>query len=361
MRVLHLGTDSFGGYGGIALYNRELIAAMASHAGVSEIVVVPRVIAGPKEPLPPKVTFVDAAARGKLAFVRALRKAGRDFDLVVCAHINLFPLARMVSDRPLLIIYGIDAWKPHRRPQPARAVVSISQITRDRFLAWSHYSGPTHILPNAIRAEQYGIRPKNRELAARYGLEGKRVLLTLGRVDAAEQYKGFDEVIEVLPELPRDVVYLIAGGGNGVAALQRKAAALGVGERVVVTGVFPEREKADLYALADAYVMPSRGEGFGFVFLEAMASGVPVIGSRFDGGREALRDGALGTLVDPSNPAEIRTAIADALASPARRIPEGLEELSFASFERRVHAILDVEGARAGTPAFRSHVRQSRP
>ena len=72
-------------------------------------------------------------------------------------------------------------------------------------------------------------------------------------------------------------------------------------EPVSVSGAPP-----DLYNLADVYVMPSPGEGFGFVFLEAMACGVPVIGSKVDGGREALLDGKLGLLVDPTNHAELR-------------------------------------------------------
>ena len=354
MRILHLGTDSYGGYGGIALYNRELIAAMASHPAVAEVVVVPRLVPGEKEPLPAKVTFVEKAARGKLAYMRALRalrKSGR-FDLVICAHAHLVSAARLFSERPVLFIYGIEAWKPLRDPltnhiaRHAGAIVSISSITLDRFVVWSQYEGPVYIVPNSIRAEEYGIRPKNPEMLRRYGLEGKRVLLTLGRVVTAERYKGFDEVIEVLPQLAPDIVYLIAGGGNGVAALRRKAAALGVAERVIFTGRFPEHEKADLYSLADLYVMPSRGEGFGFVFLEAMASGVPVIGSRADGGREALQFGELGALVDPANPAEIRAAIADTLADPSRTIPSGLDYFSFANFEQRVHTLLD--GLRTG-------------
>jgi glycosyltransferase involved in cell wall biosynthesis len=245
------------------------------------------------------------------------------------------------------MLYGIEAWKPLRDPisnrllRGVRGAVSISDVTRERFAGWSHYDGPSPLLPNSIRAEWYGIRPKNPALVSRYHLEGKRVLMTLGRVVAAERYKGFDEVLEVLPDLDADVSYVIAGGGNDVPRLQRKAARLGVTDRVVFTGLFPDEEKADLYNLADVYVMPSRGEGFGFVFLEALACGVPVIASRLDGGREAVREGALGQLVDPTNPAEIRLAILDALAAGEKRIPEGLEYFSYANFERRTHAIID--------------------
>jgi glycosyltransferase involved in cell wall biosynthesis len=346
VRILYLGTDSFGGYGGIALYSRELIAALASHPAVEEVVVVPRLIVGALEPLPQKVTFVSEAARGRLAYLGAIRRLKRPFDLVICAHVNLLPVARMLTKHPLLFLYGIEAWKPlrdsfsNRFVKNVRAAISISDITLDRFLGWSGYLGPSFILPNSIRAEWYGIRPRNPELAARYHLDGKRVLMTLGRVIAAERYKGFDEVLDIMPDLDDDIVYIVAGGGNDVPRLQRKAAALGIAERVIFTGLLPEHEKADLYNLTDVYVMPSRGEGFGFVLLEAMACGVPVIASRLDGGREAVRGGALGQLVDPTSPAEIRAAIADVIGA-GKQIPEGLDYFSFENFEQRTHAIID--------------------
>jgi phosphatidyl-myo-inositol dimannoside synthase len=99
-------------------------------------------------------------------------------------------------------------------------------------------------------------------------------------------------------------------------------------------------EKADHFRLADAYVMPSRGEGFGFVFLEAMACGIPVIGSVADGSREALINGALGTLIDPDDAESIRRAVLAAVRRP-REIPKGLEYFSYANFERRVRHIVD--------------------
>ncbi len=347
MRVLHIGTDSFGGHGGIALYNRDFIAAVASHPAVTEVVVVPRVLATAPEQLPAKVAFLEQAADGRLAYLNTLRKLRGPFDLVICAHVNLLPVARMFSKHPLLMIYGIEAWKPLREMLSNRlvrrcsAVVSISDITLDRFLGWSGYEGNSHLLPNAIRAAWYGIRPRNEELAARYRLNGKRVLMTLGRVVAAERYKGFDEVLEVMPELDDDITYVVAGGGNDIPRLKRKAAKLSVKDRVVFTGLVPEYEKPALYNLADVYVMPSRGEGFGFVLLEAMACGVPVIASRLDGGREAVRQGELGQLVDPTSPAEIRVAITDALASGDKSIPLGLDYFSFENFEQRTHAIID--------------------
>lgn len=347
MRVLLLCTDSYGGHGGIALYNRDLAEALAARPDCEEVIVVPRVIRREPREIPPKITFLADAARGPLSYMRAVARARRaNPDVVICGHVNLLPVACTIARRPLLMVYGIEAWKrlPMRSNQllhRCAAIVSISEVTRDRLLGWSRYAGKTHLLPNAIHAEDYGIHAKRAELVALYGLEGKRVLLTVGRLESEERYKGFDEVLEVLPNLPSDVVYVIAGTGNDRARLERKAARLGVGERVVFTGFFPDEQKLDLYSLADVYVMPSRGEGFGFVFLEALASGVPAIGSKLDGGREALRGGELGLLVDPTNPAEIEAAIRELLTSRERAIPSGLEYFSFRNFVARAAAIVD--------------------
>jgi phosphatidyl-myo-inositol dimannoside synthase len=345
MRFLLLCTDAYGGHGGIALFNRQLVGALAAFPGCERVVVVPRlIVTRESDSLSPIVAFDVAAARGKFAWVNAVRRRAKEpFDIVFCGHINLLPATRLLDQPPVLITHGIEAWKPVRRPfiPGVRAAISVSELTRDRFLSWSHYPGPTYVLPNAVRLEQYGVRPKRADLVARWGLEGKRVLLTFGRIVAAERYKGFDDVLEIMPELDQDIVYVIAGKGDDTDRLRRKAHDLGVANRVVFTGFVAEEEKADLYALADVFVMPSRGEGFGFVLLEAMACGVPVIGSKYDGGREALRNGALGTLVDPANPAEIRTAINDLLRDGRRGVPEGMGYFAYERFVERVHTIVE--------------------
>lgn len=347
MRVLLLCTDAYGGHGGIALYNRDLAQALALRDDVEEVIVIPRVMRFEPRDVPNKVTFVADAAKGRVHYLRALASARRAKpDLVICGHVNLLSVACAIAKHPLLFVYGIDAWKERsvlqtRLLHRCAAVISISDATRQRLLGWSNYRGPTHLLPNAIHAEEYGIREKRADLVQRYGLEGKRALLTVGRLATEERYKGFDEVLEVLPNLPHDVVYMIAGGGNDFARLQRKSVQLGVADRVIFTGLFEDGDKADLYALADVYVMPSRGEGFGYVFLEALASGLPVVGSKQDGGAEALLSGELGLLVDPSNPAEIEAAIREQLHKRRRAIPKRLEYFSFENFQKRLSIILD--------------------
>jgi phosphatidylinositol alpha-1,6-mannosyltransferase len=353
--VLALTTEAFGGHGGIAQYNRDLLTALCAIPECAKVFALPRLMPRKPGPLPSKLVYLDDGLRGKWAYTLAAWRAAQSrCDLVVCGHINLLPVAALASWRcsaPLvLLIYGIDAWQPHRSKFVIRLlrrvahVISISEITRDKFSAWSGVPRERiHVLPNAIDLARYGTAPKNPMLEQRYGLAGKRVLMTLGRLSADERYKGFDEVLELLPELLKsysDLTYLIVGDGDDRDRLQRKAQSLGVTDRVVFAGYVAEPEKADHYRLADAYVMPGRGEGFGFVFLEAMACGVPVVASRLDGSREAVRHGELGILVDPNNREELRAGIVAALTQP-KQIPPGIEYFAYPNFQTRLRAIVN--------------------
>ena len=367
MRILFLSMEAFGGKGGIAQYNRDMLRAFSAAPAVSEVVAVPRRMPLTPEPLPPKLTYVTAALPNRITYIKAVIKLLREnpeFEVIGCGHIKLLPLAflaKLITKAPLfLIIYGIDAWKPITNPVTRYllahldAIISISEITRQRFMEWSHLSEKKYfILPNAITQSDYGVGVKSQALMERYGLSGKTVLMTMGRLAPEEQYKGFDEILELLPVLARripQIAYLIAGDGEDRPRLEAKARALGVGDRVVFTGFVPEAEKADHYRLADAFVMPGRGEGFGFVFLEALACGIPVVGSKLDGSREALRGGALGILVDPRRPEEIEAGVLKALEQPPGVIPPGLEYFSFDNFAARCQAILRqvVESSRTG-------------
>ena len=126
----------------------------------------------------------------------------------------------------------------------------------------------------------------------------------------------------------------MVGIGRG---LRKKSHRLGLGKRVIFVGHASEEEKREYYALADVFVLPGRGEGFGIVFLEALACGLPVVGSLLDGSREALRDGLLGELVDPRDPKSVQAGILRALGKP-KLVPEGLAYFSFPRFAERIES-----------------------
>jgi phosphatidyl-myo-inositol dimannoside synthase len=368
MRILVLLHEAFGGRGGIAKFNRDLLTALCAHPEIREVVAIPRLVTEALGPLPEKLRYPTGGVSGKASWflrVGAAVVLRPRFDLVLCGHMNLLPAAfaaRPLPNVPLgLIVHGIEAWHRTGRKVTDRLagridfLVSVSAVTRSRFLSWSRAGDvPTFILPNTIDTGHFTPGPADPALVQRWGLTGRRVLLTLARLEARERYKGIDEILDVLPSLTAecpDLVYVIAGDGSDRPRLEAKAASLGLTDRVVFTGYVPESEKRDLYRAAHVFAMPGHGEGFGIVFLEAMACGIPVVASMMDGSREAVRDGALGLVVDPTDPAAVRAGIIAALKMPRGIVPEGLREFDLAHFNSRVHGIVD-HVARPSARAF---------
>jgi glycosyltransferase involved in cell wall biosynthesis len=104
---------------------------------------------------------------------------------------------------------------------------------------------------------------------------------------------------------------------------------------VLFLGHIAEEEKEAHYRLADAFVMPGRGEGFGIVYLEALACGVPVVASSLDASQEAVMGGQLGAVVDPADGDHLVAAITNALQQRSRDRPAELEFFSVERFHQR--------------------------
>ena len=128
---------------------------------------------------------------------------------------------------------------------------------------------------------------------------------------------------------------------------------LGIQEYVVFAGKPSEEEKVAHYSLADAYVMPSSGEGFGIVLLEAAACGVPIIGSTVDGSKEALLGGALGRLVDPRDLNALRAAVRTMVEAKLEHSrPPGVEFFGVPAFQDKVRQWLEAEVSAGTRPAL---------
>ncbi len=356
MRILAFLHDAFGGRGGIAKFNRDLLLALTADPRVREVVCLPRIIAEAVGPLPAKLDYRAAAAGGKAAYLAAMAQAiARPgwYDLVICGHVRLLPLMLAIELKPAapmgLILHGVDAWDPIGGWATRRALarldwfLSVSDFTKRRFLAWSGVAAERGlVVPNAVDLAAFTPGPKDPALLARWGLAGRTVLMGLGRLDARERYKGFDEVMEAMPRLlPRhpDLAYLIAGDGSDRPRLEAKARSLGLADRVVFTGYLPEAEKVATYRLADCFLLAGWGEGFGIVLIEAMACGVPAIASPLDASAEAVGDGRFGLVVDPKDPEALAAAIDTALARP-RHVPDGLDTFSFDAFQARIRRLI---------------------
>ena len=350
--MLALITDGFGGSGGIAQYNRELIKALALCPGMERIVVVPRLGEADAAALPAGVRQLRPrrnAAAYLLAAIKAALTQG-PFDAVFCGHLHLAPLARFLAwwlGVPLwLQLHGWEAWDvPHRfarrAAERASLITAVSRTTRSRFLARCGVNpARVRVLPPTVE-QSFGPGARSDELAARYGLRGKRVLLTVGRLDPAERRKGQDQVIRALPSIIAacpEVVYLIVGSGGDAARLAALARELDVTDRVVFSGTVSGDELPELYRMADVFVMPSTQEGFGIVFIEAAMSGLRVIGGNADGSVDALADGAIGTLIDPSDTAALVSAVTAALGGRAAE-PQDLARFRFENFAQHVREL----------------------
>ncbi len=352
MQVLALLSDGFGAGGGIARYNQALMTAFGKCGSISGVTILPR-FGVPTAPLPQGVAQQFPAA-GKLVWAaRAIASTAREkFDLVFCGHLNAVPLAAVIAKLnrvPLWVqVHGIEAWEPCGRMgrvglEAATIVTSVSRYTRQRLLAWSDIPPErVRVLPNTFTAN-FAPRRRNTALAKRLGLGGRRIILTVGRLASSERYKGHDRIIAVLPMVLQhvaDAAYLIVGTGDDRPRLEQLAAAHGLASIVKFAGEVPEAELPDHMAIADLFAMPSKGEGFGIVFLEAAVSGLPVIGGNGDGSRDALADGIIGRAVDPDDGAQLAEAMVAALQGRQDTRPDAVSRFAFGNFSRHVDELV---------------------
>ena len=357
--ILVFAPDAFGGRGGIARYLRDVLqAACAWRQGQGRVYAIPRRLDDPPGPLPPNLRYLTVGTQGRLGALRALRQAwteARRFDLVLCGHVLLLPLASLTARLcgcPCLVFgYGIDVWQApasrlrRRLARRVDGVVAISAFTADRMCPWLGFPrAQVTLLPPSVDLRAFTPGPRDEALAARYGLSGGPVLLTLARLEARERYKGVDEILELLPVLAAefpDLRYLVVGDGDDRPRLQAKAATFGTADRTVFAGWIPDDQKVAHYRLADAFAMPGQGEGFGIVYLEAMACGLPVLASRLDGSREAVLEGQLGLLTDPRDRPDLEAKLRALLRQPRGQVPAGLAAFATEAFTQRVGALLD--------------------
>lgn len=206
----------------------------------------------------------------------------------------------------------------------AELLVVNSVFTRDYYRALGIELPRVEILTMPVPLGRFRPDLDASRTRARFGLNGAKVLLTVGRLI---ERKGHDLVIKTLPrvvEVIGEVRYIIAGAGPEEDRLRALARTMGCADRVIFAGTVSDEEVPLLYAACDVFVMPSRiltvrdgVEGFGIVFLEAGACGKPVVGGRSGGIGEAVADTVTGVLVDPLNVDELEHTLIKLLRDPA--------------------------------------------
>jgi glycosyltransferase involved in cell wall biosynthesis len=302
------------------------------------------------------------AARGKAGFVGAALKAARRRPKVVLAgHPNLAPIVRAMNlvalgTKTIVCTHGVEVWERLTRMrrkalQHATVVLAPSQATAE-FLV--NVQG---VAPERVRVLHWGLDP---DFETRLiGLSGVnlpaefprgRVILTVGRWLATERYKGMDTLIQAMPRLLLrwpELELVLVGAGDDQEWLVNIARDSGVQRHVHFLTGLSYAELSACYAAAEVFALPSSGEGFGFVYLEAMARGKPVIGGAHGGAPEVVRDGVTGYLVQHGDTEQLATSVDALLSNPelAKKMGErGRErvekEFRFSVFARGFKKIL---------------------
>jgi glycosyltransferase involved in cell wall biosynthesis len=257
-------------------------------------------------------------------------------DIVILNHIN-FSLIGIVIKlfnpkcRVWLIAHGIEVWRPLSAIKRAflkrscDKIICVSNFTKKQMIA-RHRSDPDKcvVLNNAI--DPFIKLPDTFEkpeyLLNRYGLRpSNHIIFTLTRLASSEQYKGHEQVIKAVGDLKKvfpNIKYVLSGQYDSVEEIRIRSLIdkYGVNDEVILTGFLNENELTDHFLLADLFVLPSKKEGFGIVFVEALACGLPVICGNADGSTDAIRDGKLGTAINVDNMAELEQTIVQYLKSP---------------------------------------------
>jgi len=246
-------------------------------------------------------------------------------DHVFCGHVNLAPLVGMLCQLlgiPYTVMtHGKEVWQslPNLSKfslQKAAHIWAVSRYTSQIACAANNLDPAKIILmPCAVNGDYFTPGVKPTLLLERYGLTGAKVLMTVARLWSGDIYKGVDVTIRALPQIARvfpEVKYLGIGRGDDQPRLAQLANDHGVTDRIIFAGFVQTEELVAHYRLADAYVMPSQ-EGFGIVYLEAMACGVPVLSGDADGSADPLQDGKLGWRVPHRDKDAVATACIEIL------------------------------------------------
>lgn len=334
MKILYL-SFNLSAAGGVRLYNKSFIEAIRLEKN-NDLRLVELV----RSTLFHKLLFITRVIFQSVFFSP---------ELIIASHINFSPLClflkKILRIKYAIIAYGIDVWGLQSKSklaslQSADVIISISRYTSVRLS--KEVVGVENkivIIPPCIDdLERFTIREKPGVLLEELQLSDKKIILTVARLSADEGYKGYDRVIAALPYILNNVPnahYVIVGDGSDRKRIESLVREKHLESHITFTGRISDELLPYYFNLADVFAMPSTGEGFGIVFIEAAASGVPVVAGNVDGSVDATLNGELGILVNPESVEEIADAVSALLEGGvprALRDKELLREKTIAAF-----------------------------
>lgn len=302
--------------GGIEKYNKDLYVALKCTSK--------------------KITILERREGGFVAKVNFLLRIFLHIfkhrpEVILCGHLNFSPVCLFLhlffGINYTVSLYGIEileshGWCKRKALSLADKIVTISEYSKSLILEkYPHLNDRIFMLPSSVDGSIFKIKPKKKSLVNKLGIKGRPTILSLARLSTSE-HKGQDRVLAAMPFILEKIpncVYLVVGSGfdSRVDALIKVHPELS--NSVVFTGAISSKDRVDYYNLADVYILPSKFEGFGIVFIESLACGVPVIASDGYGCRQALFDGDLGCLVPPDDLDAIANIVSSVLDGSASK------------------------------------------
>jgi phosphatidylinositol alpha-1,6-mannosyltransferase len=302
-------------------------------------------------------------ARNKVGFaLAALRAAGERPKLVIALHPHLAPVLTLMKVRhpdlrSVVFAHGVEVWRPmswlrKMSLRSANWVATPSSFTAQKVISQQG------IASERVLTLAWGLDPEFASTATiaanptRGFPAGARIILSVGRWDPTERYKGADTLISSMPQLLAEVPHahlVLIGEGGDRQRLEQLACDLSVSEHVQFLGKLTLDELRGWYAHCDVFALPSAGEGFGLVFLEAMACAKPVIGGAYGGTPDVIEDNVTGMLVPHGDAAPLAAALKLILCDTSRARSMGErgrarveQRYTFAKFESRMIELLDM-------------------
>ncbi|MXV52835.1 glycosyltransferase [Pedobacter sp. HMF7647] len=323
-KVLYVGLSCFSQTGGIEKVNRAWLKVLDNLHIDNKIKVKANVLLDKSANEKYIATNRFEGFKGKklLFTIKSISQALKK-DILVLSHINLAVISVIAkwlkpSLKVIIHAHGIEVWRPLSSIQKktladANVILAVSRFTKQQLIEKHKVeSRKIIVFPNCLDPffPKVELNSKPQYLKERYQLRDQPVLFTLARLSSSEQYKGYDKVIEILPALLEkhpDLHYLIGGKADEAEKerIEKLIKETGVQKHVTLTGFVTDEELSDHYQLADAFVMPSEGEGFGISFIEAGACGTPSLAGNRDGSADAVIENQTGMLCDNRDPKSI--------------------------------------------------------
>lgn len=358
MKILLLSPELFLADGGIArimrLYLKALCAAARPTDQVDSLVLNDQ--PGPDPRLArythPTLHSHRGCARRKLPFIREALRLGRTANILVCGHLHHLAIAHLAAFfnprlKYYLVAHGIEVWRPYhwierRALLGAHRILCVSEYTRHQMLRFHPRLDPERLIvvPNTLDpfvAAQDNVAPTATPFA-------QPRILTVSRLLSTDTYKGVDTMIEAMALIrgPLPLARLrIVGTGDDQPRLQALAAQLGISHAIDFLGTLSDEQLRAEYAACDLFALPSRKEGFGLVYLEAMTYGKPCLAARAGGAPEVIHD-EVGQLVDYGNIPDLAAAVGDLVRYPrdSEVVRRHAATFAFPIFQQRLAAAL---------------------